>query len=69
MLLPIKKKISQFISQFNVYLLFLQLNYARYYLPKLFPDLKGRIIFIDDDSIVQGIITYTFMDKLGSKVP
>ena len=33
--------------------LMLQLNYARYYLPKLFPDLK-RIVFIDDDAIVQG---------------
>ncbi|KAL4221725.1 hypothetical protein ACF0H5_019980 [Mactra antiquata] len=30
------------------------LNYARYYLPQLFPDLHGRIIFIDDDAIVQG---------------
>ncbi|CAC5376859.1 Glycosyltransferase 8 domain-containing protein 1 [Mytilus coruscus] len=29
------------------------LNYARYYLPKLFPDIKGRVLFIDDDSIVQ----------------
>ncbi|CAG2244308.1 Glycosyltransferase 8 domain-containing protein 2,Glycosyltransferase 8 domain-containing protein 1 [Mytilus edulis] len=32
------------------------LNYARYYLPKLFPDIKGRVLFIDDDSIVQGDI-------------
>lgn len=30
------------------------LNYARYYMPRLFPDLHGRIIFIDDDAIVQG---------------
>ncbi|KAK3594972.1 hypothetical protein CHS0354_019892 [Potamilus streckersoni] len=29
------------------------LNYARYYLPRLFPDLNGKVIFIDDDSIVQ----------------
>ncbi|GFO13210.1 glycosyltransferase 8 domain-containing protein 1-like [Plakobranchus ocellatus] len=32
------------------------LNYARYYLPRLFPDLKERIVFIDDDCIVQGDI-------------
>jgi len=32
------------------------LNYARYYLPKLFPDLKQRIVFVDDDCIVQGDI-------------
>lgn len=31
------------------------LNYARYYLPQLFPDLR-RIVFIDDDCIVQGDI-------------
>lgn len=29
------------------------LNYARYYIPQLFPEIKDRIIFIDDDSIVQ----------------
>lgn len=32
------------------------LNYARYYLPKLFPTLKGKVVFIDDDCIVQGDI-------------
>lgn len=32
------------------------LNYARYFLPQLFPDLSGRIVFIDDDCIVQGDI-------------
>lgn len=30
------------------------LNYARYYIPQLFPDLTGRILYIDDDCIVQG---------------
>ncbi|BFZ07580.1 hypothetical protein BsWGS_10619 [Bradybaena similaris] len=32
------------------------LNYARYYLPKLFPNLKDRVVFIDDDCIVLGDI-------------
>jgi lipopolysaccharide biosynthesis glycosyltransferase len=32
------------------------LNYARYYLPKLFPNLKEKVVFIDDDCIVQGDI-------------
>ena len=41
-----------FLKRYILYLM-LQLNYARYYLPKLFPDLK-RIVFIDDDAIVQG---------------
>ena len=31
-----------------------QLNYARYYLPRLFPNIEGRVIYIDDDCIVQG---------------
>nr|KAG5710080.1 hypothetical protein BaRGS_030156 [Batillaria attramentaria] len=30
------------------------MNYARYYLPRLFPNIKGRVVFIDDDCIVQG---------------
>ena len=30
------------------------MNYARYFIPQLFPDLSGRIVFIDDDCIVQG---------------
>lgn len=42
------------------------LNYARYYLPKLFPDLK-RIVFIDDDAIVQGDIKELYDVKLDSK--
>lgn len=33
------------------------LNYARLYFPRIFPDLKGRIIFIDSDTIVQGDIS------------
>ncbi|CAC5376861.1 Glycosyltransferase 8 domain-containing protein 1 [Mytilus coruscus] len=37
------------------------LNYARYYLPKLFPDIKGRVLFIDDDSIVQEVISWACM--------
>lgn len=32
------------------------LNYARYFLPELFPNLKGKIVFIDDDCVVQGDI-------------
>ncbi|CAG5132519.1 unnamed protein product [Candidula unifasciata] len=32
------------------------LNYARYYLPRLFPKLKERVVFIDDDCIVLGDI-------------
>lgn len=37
-----------------VAIFFFQLNYARYYLPKIFPNLKERVVFIDDDCIVQG---------------
>ncbi|XP_060579357.1 glycosyltransferase 8 domain-containing protein 1-like [Ruditapes philippinarum] len=40
------------------------LNYARYYIPQLFPDLSGRIIFIDDDCIVQGDLYELFNVKL-----
>ncbi|XP_063965135.1 glycosyltransferase 8 domain-containing protein 1-like [Lytechinus pictus] len=32
------------------------LNYARLYFPKIFPDLKGRVIFVDSDTITQGDI-------------
>lgn len=39
---------------FPVSFLLSQLNYARYYLPRLFPDLKEKVVFIDDDCIVQG---------------
>lgn len=42
------------------------LNYARYYLPRLFPDLKGRILFIDDDCIVQGDISDLYNMKINS---
>ena len=31
-----------------------QLNYARYYMPRLFPHIDGRVVYIDDDCIVQG---------------
>ncbi|XP_059163725.1 glycosyltransferase 8 domain-containing protein 1-like [Physella acuta] len=40
------------------------LNYARYYLPKLFPLLKEKIIFIDDDCIVQGDIEELYKTPL-----
>ncbi|KAK6175615.1 hypothetical protein SNE40_014036 [Patella caerulea] len=40
------------------------LNYARYYLPKLFPTLNGKIIFIDDDCIVQGDISELYQTKV-----
>lgn len=33
-----------------------QLNYARYFLPELFPNLHGRFVFLDDDVIVQGTV-------------
>ncbi|XP_041377971.1 glycosyltransferase 8 domain-containing protein 2-like [Gigantopelta aegis] len=39
------------------------LNYARYYLPKLFPKLSEKIIFIDDDCIVQGDISELYRLK------
>ncbi|XP_062505661.1 glycosyltransferase 8 domain-containing protein 1-like isoform X2 [Corticium candelabrum] len=32
------------------------LNYARFYIPYLLPDFNGRLIYIDDDCIVQGDI-------------
>lgn len=31
-----------------------QLNYARYFIPQLFPELHGRLIYLDDDVIVRG---------------
>ncbi|KAK3109025.1 hypothetical protein FSP39_021414 [Pinctada imbricata] len=40
------------------------LNYARYYLPQLMPTLKGRIIYVDDDCIVQGDIHELYRMKL-----
>lgn len=40
------------------------MNYARYYLPRLLPDVKGRILYIDDDSIVQGDIKELYDMKL-----
>lgn len=35
---------------------FSQLNYARFYLPRLLPSVKGRIVYVDDDCIVQGML-------------
>eukprot|EP00054_Salpingoeca_dolichothecata_P029730 m.235559 g.235559 ORF g.235559 m.235559 type:complete len:404 (+) comp26534_c2_seq3:297-1508(+) len=32
------------------------LNYARFFLPSLFPSLEGKFIFVDDDTIVRGDI-------------
>ncbi|XP_064611122.1 glycosyltransferase 8 domain-containing protein 1-like [Liolophura sinensis] len=40
------------------------LNYARFYLPRLLPNVKGRIVYIDDDCIVQGDIYELFTMKL-----
>ncbi|KAK3802670.1 hypothetical protein RRG08_001933 [Elysia crispata] len=40
------------------------LNYARYYLPKLFPALKEKIVFIDDDCIVQGDIVELYKTEI-----
>ncbi|XP_029643563.1 glycosyltransferase 8 domain-containing protein 1 [Octopus sinensis] len=40
------------------------LNYARFYLPKLFPNLKKRVIYIDSDCIVQGDIHQLYSMKL-----
>jgi hypothetical protein len=33
-----------------------QLNYARYFVPDLFPALTGRILYLDDDVVVQGLV-------------
>ncbi|XP_076365484.1 glycosyltransferase 8 domain-containing protein 1-like [Tachypleus tridentatus] len=32
------------------------LNYAKLFIPKIFPQIKGRVVYLDDDSIVQGDI-------------
>ncbi|KAL5014319.1 hypothetical protein ScPMuIL_008589 [Solemya velum] len=40
------------------------LNYARYYIPRLFPNLTGRVVFVDDDCIVQGDIYDLYNMKL-----
>lgn len=40
------------------------LNFARYYLPQLFPRLHGRILYIDDDSIVQSDVHELYNMKL-----
>ncbi|GAB1606060.1 glycosyltransferase 8 domain-containing protein 1-like [Argonauta hians] len=40
------------------------MNYARYYLPKLFPDLKTRVIYLDSDIIVQGDIAELYAMKM-----
>nr|AYH91788.1 glycosyltransferase 8 domain-containing protein 1-like protein [Pomacea canaliculata] len=39
-------------------------NYARYYLPELFPNILGRIVYIDDDCIVQGDIQELYQMKI-----
>lgn len=39
------------------------LNYARYYLPRLFPHIEGRVVYIDDDCIVQGDIEELYQMK------
>ncbi|XP_071479159.1 glycosyltransferase 8 domain-containing protein 1-like [Diadema antillarum] len=40
------------------------LNYARLYFPRIFPDLKGRVIFVDSDTITQGDIVELNATKL-----
>lgn len=30
------------------------MNFARFYLPRLFPDYNGKMVYLDDDIIVQG---------------
>ncbi|XP_035697415.1 glycosyltransferase 8 domain-containing protein 2-like [Branchiostoma floridae] len=41
------------------------LNYARFYLPKLLPpDFNGKILYLDDDVIVQGDITQLYNTKI-----
>eukprot|EP00051_Salpingoeca_urceolata_P010327 m.126002 g.126002 ORF g.126002 m.126002 type:complete len:526 (+) comp16669_c0_seq2:214-1791(+) len=41
------------------------LNYARFFLQRLFPDLHGRLIFLDDDVIVQGDVLEMSRTDLG----
>ncbi len=31
-----------------------QLNYARYYIPDIFPEIKDVFVFLDDDVVVTG---------------
>ena len=33
-----------------------QLNFARFYFPRLFPEITGRLVVVDSDAIVQGDI-------------
>lgn len=40
------------------------LTYAQYFLPRLFPKLKGRILYIEDDCIVQDDIWNLFKMKI-----
>ncbi|XP_021353559.1 glycosyltransferase 8 domain-containing protein 1-like isoform X2 [Mizuhopecten yessoensis] len=40
------------------------MNFGRYYLPRLFPDFHGRVLYIDDDSIVQGDVYELYNMKL-----
>lgn len=40
------------------------INYARYYLPRLLPHVSGRIVYLDDDCIVQGDIDQLYQMRL-----
>lgn len=40
------------------------INYARYYLPRLLPNVHGRVVFIDDDCIVQDDISELYWMKI-----
>lgn len=40
------------------------LNYARFYIPHLFPDLNGKIIYIDNDCIVQSDIYDLYQTRI-----
>ncbi|KAL8571961.1 hypothetical protein ACOMHN_026173 [Nucella lapillus] len=42
------------------------INYARYYLPRLLPHVKGRVVYLDDDCIVQGDIEELYHMKMKS---
>ncbi|XP_014661798.1 PREDICTED: glycosyltransferase 8 domain-containing protein 1-like [Priapulus caudatus] len=41
------------------------MNYARYFAPQLFPEIRGRMVYIDDDIIVQGDIAELYNTDLG----
>lgn len=40
------------------------LNFGRYYLPQLLPNIHGRVLYIDDDSIVQGDVYELYNMKM-----